>query len=87
MKIYVEKSLRNFEFWRGAADTVKWLTYEEIDIIENILEDSYPDGMDETEINDLFWFEEDTIAEWLGYNDFEEIMNREDVSDRELFKL
>lgn len=87
MKIYAEKSLRNFEFWSGAADTVKYLTLEELDTIENILEDSYPDGMDETEINDFFWFEEDTIAEWLGYNDFEEIMNREDVSDRELFKL
>jgi hypothetical protein len=22
------------------------------------------------------WFEDDTIAEWLGYNDFDEIMNR-----------
>lgn len=31
----------------------------------------------ETEINDLFWFEEDTIAEWLGYFSFDEIMNRD----------
>jgi hypothetical protein len=76
MKIYAEKSLRNFEFWSGAADTVKYLTLEELDIIENIIEEMYPDGADETIINDLFWFEEDTIAEWLGYNDFEEIMNR-----------
>lgn len=30
-------------------------------------------------INNLFWFEEDTIAEWLGYSSFDEIMNREDV--------
>lgn len=78
MKIYAEKSLRNFDFWSGAVDTVKYLTLEELDIIENILEDSYPEGMNETEINDFFWFEDDTIAEWLGYNDFEEIMNRED---------
>lgn len=26
------------------------------------------------DINDIFWFEEDTIAEWLGYSDFEELM-------------
>ena len=76
MKIYKEESLRNFEFWSGAKDRVKYLTLEELDTIESILEDIYPDGIDETTINDIFWFEEDTIAEWLGYNDFDEIMNR-----------
>lgn len=78
MKIYKEKSLRNFEFWSGAKDTVKYLTDEELDQVEAMLEESNPDGMDETEINDFFWFEDDTIAEWLGYNDFEEIMHRDD---------
>lgn len=78
MKVYKEESLRGFEFWSGACDTVKYLTLEELDQIEAILEECYPDGMDETAINDFFWFEEDTIAEWLGYNDFEEIMNREE---------
>ena len=34
--------------------------------------------MDETAINDFFWFEEDTIAEWLGYDSFEDIMNEQD---------
>ncbi len=77
MTIYAKKSLRNFDFWSGAADTVKYLTYEEIDTIENMLEELYPDGMDETAINDFFWFEDDTIAEWLGYSDFEELMNRD----------
>ena len=77
MKIYAEKSLRNFEFWSGACDRVKHLTFEELDTIEAILEECYPDGMDKTSINDLFWFDEDTIAEWLGYESFEEIMNRD----------
>lgn len=77
MKIYAEKSLRNFNFWSGACDTVKYLTLEELDNIEDILEELYPDGIDETTINDLFWFEDDTIAEWLGYNSFDEIMERE----------
>ena len=78
MKIYAEKSLRNFDFWSGARDTVKYLTLEELDQIEAILEDCNPDGMDETEINDFFWFEDDTIADWLGYSDFEELMHRDD---------
>lgn len=78
MKIYTEKSLRDLEFWSGAKDTVKYLTPNELDQIESILEECYPDGMDETAINDFFWFEEDTIAEWLGYNSFEDIIKEQD---------
>ena len=54
MKIYTEKSLNNFDFWSGAKDTVKYLTEDEVNQIENILEDCFPDGMSETEINDFF---------------------------------
>jgi hypothetical protein len=83
MKIYTETSLTNFKFWSGAKDTVKYLTYDELEQIESILEDAYPDGMSDTEINDLFWFEEDLIAEWLGYSDFEELMHRDDEEGEE----
>ncbi len=83
MKIYTEASLRGFEFWGGAINTAEYLTYEELDIIEAILEDAYPEGLDETAINDFFWFEEDTIAEWLGYNNFEELMKRDEEEDEE----
>lgn len=83
MKIYSEKSLRDFEFWSGAADRVKYLTEEELDTIEGMLEELYPDGMSETTINDFFWFDEDTIAEWLGYDSFDDIMNRDDEDQEE----
>ena len=72
MKIYSEKSLRNFEFWSGAKENANELTGAQLDEVENILEDMYPDGMSETEINDLFWFEFDTIKEWLNITDEEE---------------
>lgn len=65
MKIYTEQSLRNFQFWSGAKDLAETLTDKQLDQVETILEDLYPDGMTDTEINDLFWFEEDTIREWL----------------------
>lgn len=83
MKIYTEESLRNFEFWSGAKDTVKYLTDDELDTIEEILEELNPEGMSETDINDLFWHDDDTIAEWLGYEDFEELMHRDDEDDEE----
>lgn len=72
MKIYNEKSLRNFEFWSGAKDNANELTSAQLDEVENILEDMYPAGMAETEINDFFWFEFDTIKEWLNITDEEE---------------
>lgn len=77
MKVYKEvNSYSDFDFWSGARDTVKYLTAEEIEEIFSMLEDAYPEGMEETEVNDFFWFEDDTIAEWLGYSSFEEIMER-----------
>lgn len=83
MKIYTEDTLRNFDFWSGAKDTVKYLTDDELDTIENILEDLYPDGMEDTQINDIFWFEDDWIAEMLGYEDFEELMHRDEEEEEE----
>ncbi|MDD4000111.1 MAG: hypothetical protein PHX62_04365 [Bacilli bacterium] len=78
MKLYKEESISNFEFWSGAEDTAKYLTNKEFNTIESMLEDLYPEGMDETQLNDFFWFEDDTIAKWLGYSSFEEIMERDE---------
>lgn len=72
MKIYSEISLRNFNFWCGAKDRVCDLTDEQLDEVEEILEDLYPEGMSETEVNDLFWFDFETIKEWLGLPIMEE---------------
>ena len=66
MKIYKELSLRYFEFWSGAIQNANQLTYDELDALEQILEMDYPDGVDATFINDLMWFEFETICEWLG---------------------
>jgi hypothetical protein len=76
MKVYRETSLNEFAFWAGAKDKVKYLTDEELDRIEQILDVLCPDGLSETELNNLFWFDDDVIAEWLGYESFEEIMER-----------
>ena len=69
MKVYKEMNLRDFEFWSGAKSNAETLTDEQLDMVESILEDAFPDGMDETQINDIFWFDFDTIHEWLGIED------------------
>lgn len=74
MKIYEEKSLNDFEFWSGAKDRVKYLTDDDLEQIEDFLNTEYPDGISDTELNDIFWFEEDFIAQMLGYSNFDELM-------------
>lgn len=76
MKITTEKSLSNFTFWSGAKDNASKLTEKELDQIENTLEELYPEGMDETSINDLFWFDFETVCDWLGITE-EEVDERE----------
>ena len=72
MKVTTEQSLSNFNFWSGAKDNASELTDSQLDTVECILEDIYPDGMDETAINDLFWFDFETVKEWLGITEEEE---------------
>lgn len=72
MTITTEQSLTNFQFWSGAKDNAAELTYSQLQQLEIILEDIYPDGMTETQLNDLIWFEFDTIKEWLGIEETEE---------------
>ena len=77
MKILRENSLSDFEFWNGAEDFAARLTDEELSAIEAVIEDLYPDGIGETELNDLFWFEPETVCEWIGL-DYNEVMEREE---------
>ena len=72
MKYYVEENLSDFKFWLGAKDRAKLLTKDQFDAVERALEEIAPEeGWSETAINDMFWHDFDTIAEWLGYKDEE----------------
>ena len=74
MKIYTENSIRNFNFWSGAIDTVDDLTWDDFDILEPIIEEMFEGECSDTDLNDFFWFERDTIAQWLGYENYEELL-------------
>ena len=66
MIIKTEKDLTNFNFWSGAVLLANRLTYTELKQITSQLEELYPEGMTDTQINDLFWFDEDFICEMIG---------------------
>lgn len=66
MKVFSEISLIHFDFWSGAKDNAKQLNYDELEQLDYILEDIFPDGCTDTQLNDLFWFDFNVICEWLG---------------------
>lgn len=71
MKIISEASLKNFDFWGGAVHRAKALTDEQFEEIEEYLEEIFPDGINEAQLNYIFWFEDDELAQYLGFEDFE----------------
>lgn len=62
------------ELWSGGRDTLDDLTDEQIDtVLENLASSGEEYSL--TDLNDFFWFERDTIAEWLGYDSYDDLMN------------
>lgn len=78
MTMTIEKSLKDFQFWGGAAYNAAKLTPEELDSIEEQMEeliDQTSEPWSVTEVNDFFWFQFEDVCEWLGL-DYEEVMAR-----------
>jgi len=78
MTMTIEKKLRDFHFWGGAASNAAKLTPEELDQVEITMEESMGDDdyWSTTEVNDMMWFQFEDICDWLGL-DYEEVMARE----------
>jgi hypothetical protein len=80
MKYQVEENIHNFPFWSGAKDTIAELTIGEMNSLEQLIEDIFCDELPtDTEINDFVWFDRDTIAQHLGYDDFDHLMRRNNL--------
>ena len=67
MKIVFESHVRNFRPWSGAVETFEAIREaDKMDELEDTLNELYQDGMTDTELNDLLWFDEESVFEWLG---------------------
>ena len=88
MTITYELDLNSFEAWSGAKDTLDRIQREgKCSLLEQILEDIYPDGMTETELNDLLWFEPETVYEWLGIRSEGQIEKEIEEAEEELAEV
>ena len=63
--------------WSGAKDTIEALTNKQINVLEDHIESLFADDDESpsaTAVNDFIWFETDTIAEWFGLKDWDELL-------------
>ena len=85
MKITKEISLEEFEGWSGAEKTLdKIISEGKAEEFEFILEDLYPEGMDETQLNDLLCFEPEWCFEAVGIRTESEIKSELEEAEEEL---
>ena len=85
MTITYELDLNSFQAWSGAKETLERIQREgKCGLLEQILDDIYPEGMTETELNDLLWFEPETVYEWLGIRSEGQIEKEIEEAEAEL---
>ena len=73
MIIKTETNLRNFETWSGATETKNLILDKGLEEeFEGLIEELYPNGLSDTELNDILWFDADWILENLGIKEEEE---------------
>ena len=73
MIIKTETNLRNFEAWSGATETKNLILDAGLEEeFEGLIEELYPNGLSDTELNDILWFDSDWILENLGIKEEEE---------------
>lgn len=74
MKIIQEMDFSEFEPWSGAKDTYNRICEcDKENEMENYIEEIFPDGCTDTELNDLLWYDSDNIYEYLGITEGREL--------------
>jgi hypothetical protein len=66
-------TLADFDAWSGAKDTKETiLNAGKGEDFDSLIEELYPDGLTDTNLNDILWFESDWIFKSLGISEDEE---------------
>lgn len=65
LKIYKE-GLWEFEAWSGGVHNWELIKRQDkLELLEELLEEIYPEGMTEMQLNDLLWFDDEWLNEML----------------------
>ena len=77
MKITYELDLNTFDAWSGGEDTLNRIIENGlVNEFEEMLEECYPDGMSETQLNDILRFDSEWIYESLGLETESSLKNK-----------
>ena len=79
----VEKPLSQFEFWSGAKQRTDHLTTDQLDRLDDLMPEVLGENPTDSAINELFWFEEDYIAQLLGFKNWKALERHNDGEDDE----
>jgi|TARA_R110000796_G_scaffold195928_3_gene312463 hypothetical protein len=73
MKTTKEFDIVTFDAWSGGEDTQKRIFDEgKAELFNALMDDIFPEGAAESDVNDYLRFEDDYIFEMLGITDEEE---------------
>lgn len=73
MKIVMEIGIEEFKAWSGAIDTKNTIIEQDkCEEFDSLIDELYPDGLSDTQLNDILWFEADWIFDNLGISEDEE---------------
>lgn len=67
MRIISESSLYEFKAWSEAVDTKNIIIEAgKEDEFEDLIDELYPEGISDTQLNDILWFESEWLFDTLG---------------------
>jgi hypothetical protein len=74
MKVFNDNErLVDFDAWSGAKDTKETiLNAGKDDEFDNLIDELYPDGLSDTQLNDILWFDSEWVFEQLGISEEED---------------
>lgn len=59
-----------YQPWSGAIDTYALIdSHNKLEELDELITQCYPEGLTETELNDILWFESDWVLSSLGIED------------------
>jgi hypothetical protein len=75
-------TLADFDAWSEAKNTKETiLKNNKGKEFDNLIEELYPDGLTDTQLNDILWFESDWIYKQIGISEDDEDEENEDTEE------
>ena len=82
MKIYTKQSIADFEAWSWAKSTKQTIVdNDKEEEFDKLINERYPDGIDEPKLNDILWFDSEWVYEKLGICEEEEEEEEEEEDE------